>query len=96
MTETDKYLVQTWSEAKSSGLKVPEIHGVDKGLVPHAKPEHQKSVVPPTTCPTPPTCHTRPMHQTQTINQGLPTNTMPPIPNLELGKAQLELEESVG
>ena len=27
-----KYLVQTWSQAKSSGIKLPEIHGIGKGL----------------------------------------------------------------
>ena len=62
LIETNTYLVQTRSQAKSSGTKVPEVHGADKGLVPHIKPECQKSVVAPTTCPTPPTCHTRPMH----------------------------------
>ena len=25
-----KYLVQTWSQAKSSGIKLPEVHGVGK------------------------------------------------------------------
>ena len=41
-TETNKYLIQTWSQAKSSGIKVPEIHGVNKELNPHVKPERQK------------------------------------------------------
>ena len=27
MTEDDKYLVQTRSQAKPSGVKVPEVHG---------------------------------------------------------------------
>ena len=40
-TETDQYLVQTRSQAKSSGIKVPEVHGVEKGLIPHMKPEHK-------------------------------------------------------
>ena len=53
LTETAKYLVQTGSQAKSRGLKVPEVHGADKGLILHIKPEHQKSVVAPTTHPTP-------------------------------------------
>ena len=46
-TETDQYLVQTRSQEKSSGVKVPEVHGIDKGLIPHIKPERQKSVVTP-------------------------------------------------
>ena len=66
--EVEKYLVQTRSQTKSSGIKVPEVHGMDKGLIPHIKPEHQKSVVAPTTCPTPCTHHTRPMHRTQPID----------------------------
>ena len=40
--ETDKYLVQTRSQTKSSRVKVPEVHGVDKGLIQHVKPEHKK------------------------------------------------------
>ena len=34
----DKYLVQTRSQMKSSGVKLPEVHGVEKGLDPHIKP----------------------------------------------------------
>ena len=41
----DKYLVQTRSQAESSGVKVPEVHGIEKSLVLHVKPERQKSVV---------------------------------------------------
>ena len=33
--ETSKYLIQTRSQAKSSGIKLPEIHGMNKGLNPH-------------------------------------------------------------
>ena len=43
--ETNKYLVQTRSQTKSSGVNVPEVHGIVKGLNPHVKPERQKSVV---------------------------------------------------
>ena len=32
--ETDKYMVQTRSIAKSSGVKVPEVHSMNKGLIP--------------------------------------------------------------
>ena len=41
-TETNKYLIQTRSQAKSSGIKVPEIHGINKELNPHVKPERQR------------------------------------------------------
>ena len=59
---------------------MPEVHGADKGLIPHVKPEHQKPVTIPTACPIPPACHTRPTNQAQSIDQGLPTNVAP-IPN---------------
>ena len=38
-TGTDKYLVQTRSQTKSSGIKVPKVHGTNKGLILHVKPE---------------------------------------------------------
>ena len=39
----DKYLVQTRSQARSSGIRLPEIHGANKGLDPHVQPGKQKS-----------------------------------------------------
>ena len=36
-----RYLVQTHSQAKGSQRKLPEAHGVDKGLNPNIKPERQ-------------------------------------------------------
>ena len=39
----DKYLVQTRSQVTSSGIRLPEIHGVHKGLDPHAQPGKQKT-----------------------------------------------------
>ena len=89
--ETDRYLAQTRSQAKSSSIIVPEVHGMDKGLIPNIKPEHQKSVVAITTCPTPPTHHIRPMHQTQTIDQGPTTNVVPPIPKPRIGQGRAEI-----
>ena len=61
--ETDKHMVQTRSQRKSSGIKVPEVHGVDKGLLLHVKPEHQKSVVTPHTCQTLPICQKQPAYK---------------------------------
>ena len=43
-TETDKYLVQTRSQTKSSGVNVPEVHDIDIDLNLHVKPEQQESV----------------------------------------------------
>ena len=39
---TNKYLMQTRSQAKSGGIKVPEIHGANKGLDPHIKLGRQR------------------------------------------------------
>ena len=39
----DKYLVQTRSQVRSSGIKLPEIHGAQKGLDHMAQPGKQKS-----------------------------------------------------
>ena len=36
-SKTSKYLIQTRSQAKSIGIKIPEIHGMNKGLNPHVK-----------------------------------------------------------
>ena len=36
-----KYLVQTRSQAKSSGITLPEVHGIDKGTDPNIRPEMQ-------------------------------------------------------
>ena len=44
MPGKDKYLVQTRSQVRSSGIRLPEIHGANKGLDPHAQPGKQRSV----------------------------------------------------
>ena len=36
-----RYLVQTCSQAKDSGIKLPEVHGVKKGINPDIKLERQ-------------------------------------------------------
>ena len=54
-TETNKYLIQTMSKAKSSGIKVPEIHGINKGLNPNVKQERQRLLPSLPTHSTPPT-----------------------------------------
>ena len=37
----DSYLVQTRVQARSSGIKLPEVHGLRKKLDPNIKPEKQ-------------------------------------------------------
>ena len=43
--KTDKYLAQKRSQAKSSGIKIPEIHGANKGLDSHVKPGKQRPLL---------------------------------------------------
>ena len=40
----EKYLVQTRSQAKSSGIKLPEVHGMGKNLDPNIKPENNMPI----------------------------------------------------
>ena len=39
---SDKYLVQTRSQTKSSGVKLSEVYGIEKDLDPHVKPGRQR------------------------------------------------------
>ena len=39
--EQGKYLVQTRSQDKSSGIILPEVHGIDKGTDPNIRPENR-------------------------------------------------------
>ena len=38
---SEKYLIQTQSQANSSGIKLPDIHGIGKDLDPNIQPEKQ-------------------------------------------------------
>ena len=60
--KTDKYLVQTRSQAKSSNIKILEIHGANKGLDPHVKPGKQRPL------------SSLPI---LSVNKGLPTHPIP-------------------
>ena len=40
----DKYLIQMRSQAKSSGIKLLEVHGMRKNLDPNLKPEKQPTL----------------------------------------------------
>ena len=85
-TERNKYLIQTRSQAKSSGIKVLEIHGVNKGLNPYIKPERQKLLPSLSTCSTPPT------NLAQPVNKGPPTQ---PIPKPRIGQGRAELRRKI-
>ena len=39
--KSERYLVQMWSQTKSIGIKLPEVHGVSKNLDPNIQPEMQ-------------------------------------------------------
>ena len=39
--KSERYLVQTWSQTKSSRIKLPEVHGVSRNLDPNIQPEMQ-------------------------------------------------------
>ena len=36
------YLIQTWSQSKTSGITLLAVHGVDKGVDPSVKPEKKQ------------------------------------------------------
>ena len=80
--ETTKYLIQTRSQAKSSGIKLPEIHGTNKGLNPHITPGRQRPL------------STLPMHSipptslVQPVDKGQPTH---PIPKPRIGQGRARL-----
>ena len=77
----DKYLVQTRSQVRSSGIRLPEIHGVNKGINPHLKPEKQRPL------PTLPTPSIPPTHTTQPVDKG---SLHIPFQSLELAKVELD------
>ena len=41
--ENEKYMIQTRSQTKASGVQLPEVHGSRKGLDPHKIPENSHS-----------------------------------------------------
>ena len=85
-TETNKYLMQTRSQVKTSGIKVPEIHGVNKVINLHVKPERQTplSILP--------TCSIPTNNLTQHVDKGLPTH---PIPKPRIGQGRAGLRRKI-
>ena len=72
--KTDKYLIQTRSQTKSSGIKILEIHGANKSLDPHVKPGKQKPL---------------PLLPIHNIDKGPPTHPIPK-PRIGQGRAGLK------
>ena len=71
--KNDRYLVQTRSQVKSSGIKLPEIHGANKGLDPHVQPGKQRLF---------------PSLPIQTVDKG-PSTYPIPQPRIGQGRARL-------
>ena len=69
--KTDRYFVQTRSQARSSGIKIPEIHGTNKGLDPHVQPGKQRPL---------------PSLPIQSVVKGLPMHPIPK-PRIGQGRA---------
>ena len=84
--EMDKYMVQTRGQAMSSGVSVPEVHGANKDLIPHVKPE--KSTIMLGAPLIPPTCHLRPVNHSSSTDQRHPTNAIPPLPKPRVGQGR--------
>ena len=81
-SKTSKYLIQTRSQAKSSGIKVLEIHGTNKGVNPHIKPRKQRPL------PTLPMHSIPPILLAQPVDKGPPTH---PIPKTRIGQGRAGL-----
>ena len=80
----DKYLVQTRSQVRSSGIKLPEIHGVNKGsnhtssqnVTKTRYQHHLHKVIPPT-------------HTTQPVDKGPCLHILFLRPRIGQGRARL-------
>ena len=79
-------MVQTRSQVKPIGIKVSDIHSVNKGLILHLKPE--KSVAVPIACQIPLACHLRPTHHTPSTDQRPPTNAVPTLAKPRIGQGR--------
>ena len=77
-------MVQTRPQVKSIGIKLPEVYGAKKDLIPHVKPE--KSVQ--SAHPIPPNCHLRPIHHIPYTDKRLPTNARPAVPKPRIGQGR--------
>ena len=84
--KTDKYLVQTRSQAKSSGIKTPEIHGANKGLNPCVKLGKQRPL------PSLPMHSLPPTSIAHHVDKGQPTH---PISKPRIGQGRARLRRKV-
>ena len=77
-------MVQTGAQAKSSGIKLPEVQRAKIDLIPHVKPEKSVQSV----CPIPHTHHLRPIHHIPHADQIPPTNAMLTMPKPRIGQGR--------
>ena len=80
--ETSKYLIQTRSQAKSSGIKLLETHSTNKGLNLHVKLGRQRPL------PKLPTHSIPTTLLVQPVDKGQPTH---PIPKPRIGQGRARL-----
>ena len=83
---TNKYLIQTRLQTYSGGIKVLEIHSMNKGLDPHIKLGRQKPL------PTLPTHSILLTLLTQPVDKRLPTH---PIPKPRIGQGRAGLKRKI-
>ena len=74
-------------KAKSSGIKVPEIHDANKGINPHVKLGRQRLL------PTLPMHSIPPTNLAHPVDKGLPTH---PIPKPRIGQGRARLKKNLG
>ena len=84
--ETSRYLIQTRSPTKSGGIKVLEIHSMNKGLDPHIMLGRQRPL------PTLPMHSILPTSLTQPIDKRPPTH---PTPNPRIGQRRAGLKRKI-
>ena len=84
--KTNKYLIQIRSQAKSSGIKVLEIHGANKCLNPHVKLGKQRPL------PTQPMHSLPPTSLVHHVDKGPPTH---PIPKPRIGQGRARQRRKV-
>ena len=84
--KTNEYLLKTRSQVKSSGIKILEIHGANKGLNPHVKPGKQRPL------PSQPSHSLPPMSLVHHVDKGPLTH---PIPKPRIGQGRAGLRRKV-
>ena len=83
LPKTNKYLIQTRSQTKSSSIEVPEVHGANKGPNPHVRPGKQRPL------PRLPMHSLPPTLSVQHVDKEPPTH---PVPKPRIGQGRAGLK----